>query len=184
MAFLGDIVYDADLGLASVNGKTTTVVRMLVSLVAADSDDEAAVPDSQCHGLRVVRKARCALNPTDTKLYNIKSAGLASSLRWLNTAPGHAMFLLTASVHGRPLSFTILSVLDASTVGKELLGKYLVTLRDRPLKGLDMDSEAPTSPLKRKVFLGNECAAHTLESSARNVARRYSPRTATVAYCA
>ena len=141
-------MYDADLGLASVNGKTTTVVRVLVSLVAADSDDEAAVPDSQCHGLRVVRKARCALNPTDTRLYNIKSAGLASSLQWLITAPGDAMFLLTASVHGPPLSFTVLSYLGADTVGKELLEKFLFALRDRPLRELDMDSEAPTSPLK------------------------------------
>ena len=65
IAFCKEVAYDKDLGIATVRERTVHAVRLMVTLEAAGPDDETALPDTQSVGLRVVRRARCALCADD-----------------------------------------------------------------------------------------------------------------------
>ena len=100
IAKCADVQYGDDLGLALVAERPVSSVRLLVIVQATSEDEEVAAPDPGQAGLRVCRKVRCALDPSNTALYNIRIAGLTGSVQWL--LAGGARPTSTVVLHERP----------------------------------------------------------------------------------
>ncbi|CAK0863821.1 unnamed protein product, partial [Prorocentrum cordatum] len=91
------VTFDPDLGFAVVNDSTVTAVRLHVNFLEPTDDEETTVPDT-AHGLRVTRKATCALEPAGQAApaeYRITASGLSSAVQWLVRAEG--VFFLAAA---------------------------------------------------------------------------------------
>ena len=122
-----DVGFDDALGVGRCKSKSIAAVRLLLVFQAIEEDEEVAVPDISALGLRVTRKARCALDPTDSTEYFVEAAGISSSVQWLMAAPCGAVFLVTAKVKHRngALSFHALSHMDTVSIGADTLNTHM-----------------------------------------------------------
>ena len=140
-----------------MGGNTVHAVRLLVKLQEPGEDEETAQPDTTGLGLRVSRKAHCALDVEDTASYTLKVAGTAPTVQWLMTSPGGSCFLVTAQVRCEDNAFTVLAYENASTVGVDmyqLLMKQHIKYKDDVAVTQDTNS----TPLKRLALI-NQAAA-------------------------
>ena len=122
-----DVGFDDALGVGRCKSKSIAAVRLLLVFQPIGEDDEVAVPDSSALGLRVSRKSRCALDPTDSTEYFVEAAGISGSVQWLMAAPGGAVFLVTAKVRRRngAMSFHALSHMDTASIGADLFKTHV-----------------------------------------------------------
>ena len=152
IAKCADIKYDKDLGLALVTDRPVAAVRILVILQAPSDDEEVAVPDASQSGLRVCRKARCALQPDIPAAYSIKIAGLSGSVQWLLVAPAGTMLFITGAVCNDDPCFNILAHLEVKPSGVADMKHFLMhTIDDVSSIRLQMNSQQ--TPSKRQKVL-------------------------------
>ena len=152
VAKCADIKYDKDLGLALVADRPVAAVRVLVILQTSSEDEEVAVPDESQSGLRVCRKARCALQPDIPAAYSIKTAGLSSSVQWLLTAPAGTVLFITSALSNDELSFNVLAHWEVNTsILPDMKHFLMCTIHDVTSINLQLDSQQ--TPLKRQRAL-------------------------------
>ena len=152
VAKCADIRYDNDLGLALVADLPVAAVRILVTLQAPSDDEEVAVPDVSQSGLRVCRKARCALQPDIPAAYSIKTAGLSGSVQWLLVAPAGTVLFITGHVCNGDPCFNILAHLEVAPSCVAVMRDFLMhTIDDVSSIRLQMDSQQ--TPSKRQRLL-------------------------------
>ena len=155
-----DVAYDADLGVVHVkrtggNSIEATAVRILVRIQEPLEDEVPTVPDPSQIGLQVTRKARCALNDSDETIYDLVTAGVASSMQWLISAPHDRIFLITATVKAQSdrSSFRVLSFWDTSHLKPESFIKHVKEATDTSHNISVEFSPSKATPCKRQTSL-------------------------------
>ena len=142
------VSFDENLGVLLVDGLEVTAVRLLIALAPIEETDVVAVPDPQQLGLRVCRKARCAVYEENERLYQVKVAGMSTDVQWLLTAAPGTTFFVTARLGAGDEGFTLLSYLDVGKVG---LAQFHVYVRQlvTEIRWETVVHEATDTPCKR-----------------------------------
>ena len=112
-----EVTYDNELGCLSFSGRIVHAVRLLVNILEAGEEEVVAVPDVTNAGFRVCRRATCVFEKENKKVYEIKAAGIASSVQWLMTAPKDSIFLITAKGRSADSEFNVLAYEDTKRIG-------------------------------------------------------------------
>ncbi|CAK0893826.1 unnamed protein product, partial [Prorocentrum cordatum] len=134
------VSYDPDLGFAVVDGSTVTAVRLLVTFLESEDDEETTVPDT-AQGPRVTRVAICALEP----------AG-----QWLVRADGAS--LVTATKRKCDDTFAVQSHHKMAAHDMPLWAQYMNRALATP-RGPPLNFAHAVTPLKRKRALDDAASA-------------------------
>ena len=161
IVFCADVNFDAALGLVRHNSREVVAVRVLVTLLETEEDEDIALPDEQGAGLRVTRKIKCAGNDEDEKEYHLTSAGVSSAVNWLIKAVDGSTFFVMAKAKSREktIAFHCLAFLEIAPNALDQFQKYVRATTRESLGSLVTFAPEASTPLRRRAALSNESDA-------------------------
>ena len=112
-----ELEFDKDLGVLTNKGAAVHAVRLLVIIQSPGDGEVVATPDVTNSGFRVCRKVKCAMAGQNSDIYEVKVAGIATSVQRLMTASEDACFLIAAKRRGADEAFNIIAYEDTRSIG-------------------------------------------------------------------
>ena len=158
------VVFDEDLGAATVGEREVTAARIWVRMQATGAEEEVAVSDPSSKGLRAQRRVKCLAAKEDQQEYVVSAAGPASAVQWLIRAPDDSRWLLLVAATPTPGKFTVLGNMPLTAVPERTVADFVTgVLGKKPGPLLTMTPAL--TPLKRKQELASQAPAATASAA-------------------
>ena len=142
--------FDKQLGVLTNSVCAVTACRILVRMMAVEEDELPVTPDPTKTGMRVCRRVKCCLEESTAAVYELKTAGTASSVQWMMTAAADSCFLVTVSGRGADSALTVLAHLAVGTGDFEIYKLLLLEhiKHDSDVEVHHLTSDTPTKGLR------------------------------------